>query len=841
MDRVCGMPDFISPQYWSPPPATPTRTPAETPRHDDDLTVSSLKPLHRRPQHLSSPPSTLHEGNVSNSGHAEPPQAARAAPPPPPVVSHTQPRRSALKSSATEVAAAAAATAAASASAGAGEGASGGGASAYHDLQRAAPATVEPQSSSGAAINNAHAPHIQATPVDLKNITDLSHEQVAAILAAHPSAAATEVDGFLPLHLLLQQPAPHRNDSVALALLQAFPAATKVQDKFCLLPLHHAIRHCSSAVIAAVVAVHPDAAGVRDNDHALPLHMMFRLRKNTDHAAVAVLLADPSALYKSSKRLDAQGAEGDESNDESSFNVDLEIFSLFMRCTRSDLGGDALCSHVLTFSSNPLYAALWLARSLRIFAVQQSSKDLVLVGEANVRAAEMEQLACAITRMLPMVLGSSLASLAGDECLRYAATRDLKFFVALPRCTRRIDALWNTAQHRGAAAIAGQQGVDDKRAATVPLAWRFWAYWLFYFVFMVCLLYIPQLQQDDPFHAPRTSKFELFMAFWLVTLIIDEVWNVVCVARNIKAGRADAMSLMVFHLQSTRFTFHEGTGQGFFVSACRGVGLYLLNVSNWYNLLTIITAAAAAILRAKQYASPNSASVDACNQVFAWAVGLLWGRAISILLTNHFVGPLLLMVINMLFNDLSRFVVLAFFVLMPFTAALCVLEASNPQFATFQDSTFSFLKIVFGQGPEFAELQASSVTILALGSVVLVVLLLNLLIALFSTTFTAILQDSTENYLLHKAQLKRFSAAVHLPRPHPAPSTPQRHRRGIHRCCVAARQGPCQCRRHARSFWLRRLSLPLGDTQAAQGVARRKIQKQFLSSREVRGTKAALS
>jgi hypothetical protein len=139
--------------------------------------------------------------------------------------------------------------------------------------------------------------------------------------------------------------------------------------------------------------------------------------------------------------------------------------------------------------------------------------------------------------------------------------------------------------------------------------------------------------------------------------------------------------------------------------------------------------------------------------VFAWAVGLLWGRAISILLTNHFVGPLLIMVFDMLFNDLSRFVVLAFFVLMPFTASLCVLEASNPQFATFQDSAYSFLKIVFGQGPEFAELQASSVTILALGSVVLVVLLLNLLIALFSTTFTTILQDSTENYLLHKAQL----------------------------------------------------------------------------------------
>jgi dUTP pyrophosphatase len=86
-------------------------------------------------------------------------------------------------------------------------------------------------------------------------------------------AAATEVDGSLPLHLLLQQPAPYRNDNVALALLQAFPAATKVQDKFCLLPLHYAIRHCSSAVIAAVVAVHPDAAGVRvcerwDGQHA---------------------------------------------------------------------------------------------------------------------------------------------------------------------------------------------------------------------------------------------------------------------------------------------------------------------------------------------------------------------------------------------------------------------------------------------------------------------------------------------------------------------------------------------------------------------------------------------
>jgi hypothetical protein len=106
---------------------------------------------------------------------------------------------------------------------------------------------------------------------------------------------------------------------------------------------------------------------------------------------------------------------------------------------------------------------------------------------------------------------------------------------------------------------------------------------------------------------------------------------------------------------------------------------------------------------------------------------------------------------------------------LPFVAALYFLESGdggNEAFATFPDSALSFFKIVIGQGPDVSSVTASSSVLLSIGSVLLSVLLLNLLIAMFSKTFDTIVENSTQEYLLQKAQLTfTWARAPRMPPP----------------------------------------------------------------------------
>jgi hypothetical protein len=92
---------------------------------------------------------------------------------------------------------------------------------------------------------------------------------------------------------------------------------------------------------------------------------------------------------------------------------------------------------------------------------------------------------------------------------------------------------------------------------------------------------------------------------------------------------------------------------------------------------------------------------------------------------------------------------------LPFVAALYFLESGggNEAFATFHDSALSFFRILISQGPDISSVTASSTVLLSLGTVLLSVLLLNLLIAMFSKNFDAIVENSAQEYLLQKAQL----------------------------------------------------------------------------------------
>jgi hypothetical protein len=106
---------------------------------------------------------------------------------------------------------------------------------------------------------------------------------------------------------------------------------------------------------------------------------------------------------------------------------------------------------------------------------------------------------------------------------------------------------------------------------------------------------------------------------------------------------------------------------------------------------------------------------------------------------------------------------------LPFVAALYFLESGdggNEAFSTFPDSALSFFKIMIGQGPDVSSVTASSSVLLSVGSVLLSVLLLNLLIAMFSKTFDTIVENSTQEYLLQKAQLTfTWARAPRIPPP----------------------------------------------------------------------------
>jgi hypothetical protein len=188
-----------------------------------------------------------------------------------------------------------------------------------------------------------------------------------------------------------------------------------------------------------------------------------------------------------------------------------------------------------------------------------------------------------------------------------------------------------------------------------------------------------------------------------------------------------------------------------------------------YDVVALGTAVAAAVVRGFVHAGVGDATAAASNQLYGWALALLWGRLVNVLSVVSFIGPLLIMVLAMVFRDLSKFAFLVVLMELPFVAALYFLESGdggNEAFATFPDSALSFFKIVIGQGPDVSSVTASSSVLLSVGSVLLSVLLLNLLIAMFSKTFDTIVENSTQEYLLQKAQLTfTWARAPRMPPP----------------------------------------------------------------------------
>jgi ankyrin repeat protein len=555
---------------------------------------------------------------------------------------------------------------------------------------------------------------------------------ILELLKAYPEAAREkDAGGNLPLHFAARY---NSNAVVISELLKAYPEAAREKNEYGRLPLHaafgkslHEESHLASssviislsllnfktdaAVILELLKAYPEAAREKDSDGCLALH--FYTRKNSDAAVISELLkACPDAVVL---------VVDDETNPKATLNKCLPALSHT---------GDLPCSMIKN-STHPLQACIRLSAELMAFSRSQRSKDIRLANGADEKAAELEQLACAIARSCE---DSSLFGQAMDDCLQLAADLKLKFFISEPACSSRVEQLWLKWSSNFATweeklfslvyflfLISGLNFVFIH--APPPLV-RFLMNRASYLAFLVCLLQLPVL--PAPGHPVDNLGLEVFLAYWLFDICFSEA--------------AELLDIMRKHR----------------LTAFKAVAKYAEDPWNVYDVVTLSTAVAAAFIRGFVYAGVGDATAAASNQLYAWALALLWGRLVNVLSVVSFIGPLLIMVLAMVFRDLSKFAFLVVLMELPFVAALYFLESGdggNEAFATFPDSALSFFKIVIGQGPDVSSVTASSSVLLSVGSVLLSVLLLNLLIAMFSKTFDTIVENSTQEYLLQKAQL----------------------------------------------------------------------------------------
>jgi len=144
-----------------------------------------------------------------------------------------------------------------------------------------------------------------------------------------------------------------------------------------------------------------------------------------------------------------------------------------------------------------------------------------------------------------------------------------------------------------------------------------------YFAFLVCLLQLPVL--PAPGHPVNNLGLEVFLAYWLFDICFSEA--------------AELLDIMRKHR----------------LTAFKAVAKYAEDPWNVYDVVALSTAIAAAVMRGLVHAGVGDATAAASNQLYAWALALLWGRLVNVLSVVSFIGPLLIMVLAMVFRDLSKF------------------------------------------------------------------------------------------------------------------------------------------------------------------------------------------
>ena len=437
---------------------------------------------------------------------------------------------------------------------------------------------------------------------------------------------------------------------------------------------------------------------------------------------------------------------------------------------------------------DPLHCCIVLSAALMQLSREQRSSDMRLANRADEMACEVEQLACSIVRFCP-TLGSRTDLI---DFLKLATDLKLKNFISEPVCSRQIDFLWNgrdveepiepreISPFYFCCDLCQNEDPEAGYFRTSPLFTAFLqllcfpfriAFNLFcksiteftafspfvrfmmnrisYFCFLICVLTLPlQASAGDPV---SNLPLEIFLAYWLFDLCFSEAAEFVDILKHYMKKPEE---------QGTYYSKCDACLGGcmdlydFIVDTLTpSISKYVEDPWNIYDVIALGTAVAAAFVRGLVHGGHAGISAAASNQLYAWALALLWGRLVNVVSISSFIGPLLIMVLVMIFKDLTKFVILVVLIELPFVAALYYLESGNEPFATFSDSAQSFFQIVIGQGPEIRSLSGSSFVLLSVGTVLLSVLLLNLLIAMFSKTFDTIIENSTQEFLLQKAQL----------------------------------------------------------------------------------------
>ena len=572
---------------------------------------------------------------------------------------------------------------------------------------------------------------------------------INALLTVYPEAArSTDDHGHLALHF-----AAGFNDTVSViaALLSMHPEAAKAVDRFGRLPLHEAARQNQSRdVIQALMTAYPEAGKVADAQQCLPLHYAVSVNP---HSSVAIellaMMPEASRVVDQNGRLPLELAADRDRNviaallcayPDAFALVSVALQDKF--CSQLSLVDD-LINIVLLISDHPLYASLYISSVLAVYQKEQRSLNLQLANGADERAAGLEQFACAIARSVASQNLES-GSTEFDACLRFAADRNLKFFVGEATCSRRTERLWGLGHNGDRWLIQCLHfcflNVFFNRLSMYPPAWiRFTMNRLSYFVFVCAIVQLPVI--STPGQSISNPKTEAFLLYWLLCIIYSE-------ARELSNFLKDRHFKLI-----------------------PGVMKYYSDPWSVYDLISFGFAFVSALVRVLLYLdSSGDLDPNVGRQLYAWSIALLWGRLVNILAAVSFIGPLLIMVFRMVFKDLTRFFVLAVLIDVPFVVALYYLEQGkvpeNRDFGTFLRSSASFFKISIAQGPSLTDVSGSSWALYASGSVLLGVLLLNLLIAMFSKTFDIIVENSTQEYLLQKAQLTfLWARAPRMPPP----------------------------------------------------------------------------
>jgi hypothetical protein len=573
--------------------------------------------------------------------------------------------------------------------------------------------------------------HLEHLPISAALVMNMGIAVVRRLMVAFPETIRTtdSEQGRTLLHWAagFNSDASVVSEIIRMSMMHGIGLFEK--DKEGGLPLHVAAANNPNEKVIAALLEGPtttrrsrhEAADEKDNDGRLPLHRAARFNSN-EKVIEELQKAFPGAACRKDNDgllpLHAAAGTGSNSNEKTL----QQLLDAYLPVNVMDTK-----KH-----EHPLYACIILSSGLKEFSRHQRSKNVRLSNDTREKAAELEQLACSIARNRE---GTSNFGQEIDDCLQLAADLKMKFFISEPACSRRIEELWYSRQCSTRMFlgfiffwISGLNfvlNVGPKHVipAPPPLI-RFLMNRVTYFVFLVCLLQLPLLA--SPIGPIDNIEFEIFLVYWLFDLCFSEAAEV----RNIM--------------------------KKYSLTALQAVARHTEDPWNVYDLIALSAAVAAAVVRGLAHAGTGCASASTSNQLYAWSIALLWGRLVNVLSIVSFIGPLLIMVLSMVFRDLSKFAFLAVLMELPFVAALYYLESGNAgheEFSTFLESSLSFFKIVIGQGPDISSVSQSSSILLSIGSILLSVLLLNLLIAMFSRTFDTIIENSTQEYLLQKAQL----------------------------------------------------------------------------------------